>query len=455
MCWGANWFSGILDIVRLKMSSRQVQQSLQDILGYTDREEVDWGKGYLKKLVTTTTTLYNTSVSKIVLTPDEEVARCHICAVLAAERLAEKHIPDLKYYTDKIPLQPSRVNNLMGYFKQNLFNMSPVKDMSWTPSPMKRRTRSPVKNNDRFTAQDPQSLKKQLFGTPTKSTGSPSPFVVPQSPDKSNSNSPRKIRRKLAFEEDDDETDESLVPSNDSRSNSNNNLREDSETPSVIDSSSTAPVFGNVAITTPSKRVLDEDYKEDDESRESSVQTESSPRKRRLESPRKKNLLSLLEKRHVNISAADIIKICNTFELPKDVAFHVLEEYYARSSFLTYSWQLVAGLVINCVFIVFNERRRKDPRIDHLILTRMQKEMKSKDLSEVIESTKMVKELLEGQQWYRELEVKYNYFDGASYNEVLAKKLGSMLQPNNILATEDQYKNWSRRIREDISIREL
>lgn len=85
----------------------------------------------------------------------------------------------------------------------------------------------------------------------------------------------------------------------------------------------------------------------------------------------------------------------------------------------------------------------------------MQKEMKSKDLSEVIESTKMVKELLEGQQWYRELEVKYNYFDGASYNEVLAKKLGSMLQPNNILATEDQYKNWSRRIREDISIREL
>lgn len=431
------------------MSTKQVQRCLQDILGYDDNDNPEWNKGYLKKLVSATTTLYSTSVNKIQLTAEEEVARCHICALLAAERLSEKHMPDLKYYTDKIPLQPRRTTKIIGYFKQHIFGMSPVKDMSWTPSPKKRR--SPVKNNDRFTSQDPEELRRQLFGTPTNNGRGSTPITMrseSNTPSGSPQKSPPKIRRKLAFEEEDDEENEETNNSvvNKSRSESNESVINDSPTKNV----SSAPVFGNVAIISPSKRT-----DESEESRESSVATERSPKRRRVDSPKKKVALPLFEKKHANITAADIIKLCNTFELPKEVAYSVMEEYYARSSFLINSWQLLAGLVLNCVFIVFNERRRKDPRIDHIILNRMSIEMRCQDLSEVIDCTKMVKELMEGQKWYRDMEIKYNYFDGATYQEMIAKKLGSMLQPNNILATNDQYSNWSRKIRDDLSIRDL
>lgn len=431
------------------MSTKQVQRCLQDILGYDDNDDPEWNSGYLKKLVNATTTLYSTSVNKIQLTADEEVARCHICALLAAERLSEKYMPELKYFTDKIPLQPRRTQKIIGYFKQNIFGMSPVKDISWTPSPKKRK--SPLKNNDRFTSQDPEELRKQLFGTPTNS-GSGNTTLAIQSPSNTPVNtpqkSPKRIRRKLAFEEDDEVANEenknnptALV---ETRDGIDDTIAKDSPT------KSSGPIFGNVAIISPSKRVEEEQV----HPRESSVATEQSPKRRKLDSPKKK-ALPLFEKRHANITASDIIKLCNTFELPKVIAYSVMEEYYTRSSFLINSWQLLAGLVLNCVFIVFNERRRKDPRIDHAILTRMQIEMRCQDLSEVIDCTKTVKELMEGQKWYRDMEIKYNYFDGATYQEIITKKLGSMLQPNNILATNDQYSNWSRKIKDDLSIRDL
>ncbi|KAL3230525.1 Origin recognition complex subunit 6 [Nakaseomyces bracarensis] len=430
------------------MSNKQVQRCLQDILGYDESDEPDWQKGYLKKLVSATSTLYSTSVNKIQLTADEEVARCHICALLAAERLAEKHMPDLKYYTDKIPLQPRRTRNIVGYFKQHIFGMSPVKDMSWTPSPKK--SRSPVKNADRFTSQNPDELRKQLFGTPTKSTGTPITIrSETNTPSGSPTKSPRKIRRKLAFEEDDDDdmtNNADSIVAGITRNESNGSIVNDSPAKTA----STGPIFGNVAIISPSKKP-----EESDASRESSVAIESSPKRRKTDSPRKKIQVPLFEKKHANITAADIVKLCNKFELPKEVTYCVMEEFYARSTFLITSWQLLAGIVLNCVFIVFNERRRKDPRIDHIILSRMQNEMRCPELGEVIECTKMVKELMEGQKWYRDMEIRYNYFDGATYQEMIAKKLGSMLQPNNILATNDQYENWSRKVKDDISMRDL
>lgn len=184
------------------MSTQQIQRCIRDVLGINDDEENDWTQGHMKKLMSATSTLYNTSLNKVMLKQGEETARCHLCAYIAAEKLAEKHVRDLHYYLDRVPLEPRKARNLLQLFQQNMFQSSPIKNFSWTPSPKKRR--SPIKDGDRFTARDPKELREQLFGTPTKVDGRlPSPVKAPLpmtvSPLKS---SPTKARRKLAFEED-------------------------------------------------------------------------------------------------------------------------------------------------------------------------------------------------------------------------------------------------------------
>ena len=170
------------------MSSRQLQHSILDVLALDKSSEYDWSQGYLKRLNSATSTLYHASLNKVKLRSDEEPARAHVCAYIACERLTEKGYKDadnkeIRFYTDRIPLEPKHLRSLLAIFKQQIFQLSPVKGISWSPSPKKNNgTQSPVKNGDRFSARDPKELRAELFGTPSRNQGpklSPTKRMVP------------------------------------------------------------------------------------------------------------------------------------------------------------------------------------------------------------------------------------------------------------------------------------
>lgn len=410
------------------MSNAQIQKCIRDVLGIDDDEENDWNQSHMRKLLSATSTLYNASLNKVMLKQGEEAARCHLCAYIAAERLAEKHVTDLQYYMDRIPLEPKKARNLLELLRQQIFQSSPVKSFSWTPSPKK--TRSPVKDGGRFTAKDPNELRKQLFGTPTRlPPDSATPLSAVEDTAKS-SPSPSRARRKLAFEED---TVDDQFESPTKKKRTASSLNDDS------------------------RRQVEEDHAD-----LPSSQTKGSKARARQESPSRRSAGSrartdncLLRKKHSKVTSAEVIDLCNQFEIPKDVAYNILDHYMAYASFLVCPWQLVCGLVLNATLVVFTERRRKDPRVDHLIFEKMASLMKTSRIDEIVETLTIVKELLEGEKWFRDLQVKHNYYDGACYEEAISAKLGSMLQPNNVLASDEQLANWRRKIEQELSLRDL
>jgi len=116
-------------------------------------------------------------------------------------------------------------------------------------------------------------------------------------------------------------------------------------------------------------------------------------------------------------------------------------------------WQFLCGLVMNCVYVIFHERRSKDPRVDHLIMEKMLYSMHCSGVEEVVECIKIVREVVTGEKWFRDMQINNNYFDGQDYEEVIIGKLGSMLQKKNYLVTDDQFAIWRRRIEQDLSMR--
>ena len=431
-------------------TNQQIQKSILDVLSVNKPEEADWSQGYLKKLAGATGTLYNASLNKVTLRQNEETARCHICAFMACQKLQEKSMPDLDFYMDNIPLEPKSVRHLISVFKQNLFQMSPVKSIQWSVSPKKSRKNSPVKNNDRFSAADPKQLRQELFGTPTKrkspsKEGSLSLSVtqpmIPsnaESETKSLSNTPR---RKLAFEEDDsgDEKEESAPKV--------------TTTDAVQEETPSESIFGQ--RTKRSRTITNEDEGvEEKDGTPSEEPEDSAKRTKKPRKPRTVNTsLNLLQKKFYKVKPAEVIKLCNVFELPKDVAYHVLDEYLIHSNYLIYTWQLLCGLVMNCVFVTFNKRRLRDPRVDHLIMERMVNEMSCDSPEEVVNCIRVVDELIAGQKWFRDLQIANDYYEGLSYDETIASKLGSMLQKKNIIVNDEQYDAWRRRIEQDLSLR--
>ncbi|QLQ79664.1 hypothetical protein HG537_0C03120 [Torulaspora globosa] len=397
------------------MSNAQIQKCIRDVLGIDDNEETDWNQSHMRKLLSATSTLYNASLNKVMLKQGEETARCHLCAYMAAERLAEKHVKDLQYYMDRIPLEPKKVRNLLELLRQQIFQSSPVKSFSWTPSPKK--SRSPVKDGGRFTAKDPNELRKQLFGTPTRL---PPDAVGVSIEDVKTSPSLSRARRKLAFEED------------------------------TVDDQFESPT---------KKRRTGQPIDDPEAQTEDEQPKGKKPRDAaRQDSPTKKQSRTdqcLLRKKHSKVTSAEVIDLCNQFEIPKDVAYSILDHFSAYASFLVCPWQLVCGLVLNATLVVFTERRRKDPRVDHLIFEKMAGLMKTTTIEDIIETLAIVKELLEGEKWFRDLQVKHNYYDGACYEEAISAKLGSMLQPNNILVSDEQLANWRRKIDQELSLRDL
>ena len=544
------------------MSSRQLQHSILDVLALDKSSEYDWSQGYLKRLNSATSTLYHASLNKVKLRSDEEPARAHVCAYIACERLTEKGYKDadnkeIRFYTDRIPLEPKHLRSLLAIFKQQIFQLSPVKGISWSPSPKKNNgTQSPVKNGDRFSARDPKELRAELFGTPSRNQGpklSPTKRMVPtptitdsvvKNRDQSPGGTTRTTvavhdspvltpRRKLTFEEvtEEDETvqtsskklgtpnatknnvspsrsifksaerlrgsphrvgqqlesrnlskalseaesrekdqDETTkVPQSEEEGGKHDEILESDKTmtshvkPKVVemrdsndnvplDSEDSSEVIG-VEINDPVKSAnltnKGRTTTRGRRRRSTSGETLASSRRKR---PRQSG--NLLTKRFCKVSPAELIRLCNAFELPRDVAFNVLDQYLINASYVACPWQLVCGLVMNVVFVVFNEKRSRDPRVDYWLLGRMAKLMNCPFEDEILSSIDLVKELIVSETWYRQLQVQYNYFDGSSYKETILTKLGSMLQPKNILVTDEQFNIWKQRIEQDISLRD-
>lgn len=429
---------------------QQVQHCVAEILRLDPVEKPDWSSGYLKKLTNATSILYNTSLNKVMLKQDEEVARCHICAYIASQKMNEKHMPDLCYYLDSIPLEPKKAKHLMNLFRQSLSNSSPMKQFAWTPSPKKSK-RSPVKNGDRFTSSNPNDLRRQLFGTPTKIGHSEKndSLIIPVLPPMQTNDAPPVTRRKLAFEEEETH-DEELgskcvsLKNHSTKGISGNGETDIDEYENHESESGSEEETSDVQERKGRKSIQNKRVKKP----KSELKTAKTLRKRgRIPN-------SLLVKKYCKMTTEEIIRLCNDFELPREVAYKIVDEYNINATRLVCPWQLVCGLVLNCTFIVFNERRRKDPRIDHFIISKMCSLMLTSKVDEVIECVKLVKELIVGEKWFRDLQIRYDDFDGIKYNEIIFRKLGSMLQTTNILVTDDQYNIWKRRIELDLALAE-
>ncbi|SCW02415.1 LAFE_0F05930g1_1 [Lachancea fermentati] len=435
------------------MSTKQIRTCIRDILGYIgDEDSNDWHKGRLKKLQVTTSTLYNVSLSKVMLKQNEEAARCHVCAYLAAEKLSEKYEPDLKYHRDKIPLEPKSASKILDIFRNSILQSSPVKNISWSPSPKKR---TPVVNGGRFTAMDPNELRRQLFGTPTKANGIIKAMPTEDLSSFNNESTPEntefvETRRKLTFEEE-DPADEALPSTR--RSESPHPLETVAKGPLTASNgmlSDTVAETTPMPPTTPKKRGRPPKSKTPSPKKIRIQGRPTNSKKDRADS----NRGCLLYKKYYKVTPAEVIDLCNHFEIPGEVAYKILDQFSEHATYLVFPFQLVCGLVLNCCQIIFHTRRAKDPRIDDYLFKKMALLMKTSDMSEIKESLRIVRELIDGEKWFRALKVSHNYYDGVAYEEAIAIRLGNMLQRTTNLATDEQFEAWKHKIMTDMSLRD-
>ncbi|SCU87701.1 LAFA_0E08306g1_1 [Lachancea sp. 'fantastica'] len=433
------------------MSTQQVRSSICDVLDIDpDQADNDWAKGRLKKLQNTTYTLYNVSLNKVMLKQHEEVARTHLCAFLAAEKLSEKYEPGLRYISDKIPLEPRQVAKMLDIMRSTILTSSPVKGLSWSPSPRKAKG-SPVRNGGRFTAVDPVEMRRQLFGTPTKQGRSSTPVIPTPAGEEigsadapvkdSTENFERTPRRKLVFEM--DEAD---------------------------DQRDVASAVGEEEAEEEAREEEEEEYLNDE--RIEAVHSPKRPSPRRLNSSPKKRFKAsdfdpstasgnggdqrrcLLYKKYYKVTPAEIVELCNHFEIPRDLAYRILDQFFEHATYLVFPYQLVCGLILNCCQVIFNDQRRKDPRVSEYLYQKMCLLMKTTDISEIKECMRIVRELIEGEQWFRGLKVKFNYYDGVAYEEAIAIRLGNMLQRPTNIASDEQLEIWKSRLLTDLSLRD-
>lgn len=344
------------------------------------------------------------------LKPDEEVARYHLCAYACAETLADKHSAPLKVHFSRIPLEPRRARKLLTLFRETLGRGSPSKAYQWSPSP-KRTKNNRSSNNSAHDSDLHTPTKPEL---PYSSAPSTPSNIKTSNIDQSS----RKTRRRLEFEEENETDIQVEYKSNVSQAH---------------DLAAEPPTSADTITSSPRKR--------------GRTPNNLSPAKLN------KSNTNLLQKKYYKVKPSEIIKLCNEFQLPSQVAYHILDQYRISSNFLTFTWQLVCGLIIHCVFIVFYEKRKRDPRIDLLIIERMAACLNCDETEEVIDAIRVTKELVEGESWFRDLQIEYGVFEGNKYIEWMSTKLGSMLQANDILVSDEIFNNWKRKIEQDISLR--
>ncbi|CEP61812.1 origin recognition complex subunit 6 LALA0_S04e01266g [Lachancea lanzarotensis] len=430
------------------MSTQQVRRSICDVLDIDpDHVDNDWSKGRLKKLQNTTYTLYNVSLNKVMLKQHEEVARTHLCAFLAAEKLAEKYEPDLRFGPDKIPLEPRQVLKMLDIMRTTILTSSPVKGLSFSPSPRKGRG-SPVRNGGRFTAVDPVEMRRQLFGTPTKQGKSSTPVMqttLAKEIGQENTNIKEHSetventpRRKLVFEMDEAEDQRDVASAmgeaNDKEEEDDNEEEALEEEGEIYDAKRPTPRRLN---SSPKKRFKASDF-------DPSTATSGNGDQRRC----------LLYKKYYKVTPAEIVELCNHFEIPRDLAYRILDQFFEHATYLVFPYQLVCGLILNCCQVIFNDQRRKDPRVSEYLYQKMCLLMKTTDISEIKECMRIVRELIEGEQWFRGLKVKYDYYDGVAYEEAIAIRLGNMLQRPTNIASDEQLEIWKSRLVTDLSLRD-
>lgn len=351
--------------------------------------------------------------------------------------MSEKYDPDLKYYTDKIPLDPASLARMVAIFKRNIWQHSPAKEGNWSyNTSVSPSLKNSVVKHPRFTGIDPQELRDQLFETPSKSNREEPSKQFDLSPSKDKT---PKARRKLVFE---DDANISTIHSNEEEPDSFLQL------PLLM-----TPKKGNSLINM--KRVFGETEEEDPSS-----PLKQSPTKSPLKntpSPKKKKgkygQWNILFKKYHRPTPPDIISLCNQFELPSSVAYNILSEFSSHASFCVYPAQIVCGLILLCVFSVHNEKRLQDPSLDDKIIKKMCHLMRSSNEDDVMHAIKITKELIDGEKWYRDLRVRYGYYDGTDFLNSFAIRVGNMLQEEHRNISDEHYLSWKKKIMIDLELR--
>ena len=248
-----------------------------------------------------------------------------------------------------------------------------------------------------------------------------------------------KARRKLVFE---DDANISTIHSNEEEPDSFLQL------PLLM-----TPKKGNSLINM--KRVFGETEEEDPSS-----PLKQSPTKSPLKntpSPKKKKgkygQWNILFKKYHRPTPPDIISLCNQFELPSSVAYNILSEFSSHASFCVYPAQIVCGLILLCVFSVHNEKRLQDPSLDDKIIKKMCHLMRSSNEDDVMHAIKITKELIDGEKWYRDLRVRYGYYDGTDFLNSFAIRVGNMLQEEHRNISDEHYLSWKKKIMIDLELR--
>lgn len=416
------------------MSVNQIRQCIAEILGHdSNNDSLDWNSHKLKKLSATTSTLYNVSLNKVMLKQTEEIARYHICAYLAVEKYSEKYEPELQFDQLKIPLEPRKIIKILGVFKQLLCQTSSPNSEIQCAKDSKRSISLAIGSSDC------SELRDQSIVTPKVKRKGPSLLldgdVDPSLDMESFLSKISRPRRKLVFEENEEAYDfktpdlEYQSPrKSPRRSLFRNGIEPDPE---------------EIYTSSPTKSFTKLDFK-------SVSNSANSPRKKRGEY----NKWNMLDKKYYRMNCEEIISLCNQFEIPAKVAYLILDCFGIHATYFVCPARLVCGLIMLCCFTIYNRKRANDPTIDDYLLQKMRALMRSNDTNDVIEAIQITRELLDGEKWYRNLKVEYDYYEGTDFENNIAVRLGNMLQNTNMIVSEEQFHEWKKKVMMDISLRD-
>ncbi|KAH3901391.1 uncharacterized protein SCODWIG_03324 [Saccharomycodes ludwigii] len=462
-----------------------IDQSIADLLKKS-RDEINWKDPNFIKLHTATTTIYNLSLTKLPhLKPDESVARCHIAALLSLEKLKSKY-PDLniEYSIEKIPVAPKKLNKIVQMFKENILNISPVKQkidtlsgLDWfsDKSPVKRKVNdmlsmSPMELRERLFDEDVEtknesSKKRSKIAVKTKKNESIKALITNATPTRiqdgtitsmlNYSSSPMKEtmntdnksatatpRRKLAFELAD------LPPSSPIKNTANyiNNNESSIQTKNDVKETVEKEPFEEA----------DEKIADSLNSKSCSDVTANGP-----VSKTKKNvvlksltLIPYLEKKYVKFKPKELMDICNIFEIPYDEAMCIIDFILKNTNYLIHAYKMLCGTILLCCRYIFAKERKKNIKADEIILSKMKYLLKCEDTAELFYCCDLMQELLEGEKWFKDLKLKYGINTKEEFEQQILIRRGSMLQHSKAVVSDEEYESWKNNILTDLHLRD-
>ncbi|CCH40950.1 Origin recognition complex subunit 6 [Wickerhamomyces ciferrii] len=338
--------------------------------------------------------LYDYSKFKISLSQNEEIARYHICAILAIERLK----PQFNFQDpvlDKAPVPTKMVAQLLNIF-QNHFQVKSSK-----PTPVS----TPKKKIDD---------KKLKVPTPSPSPSKRKPGRPPGSPNKLT------LRQKLE------------KASGDKSTSSSNSTPQNSPKKQIISDEflqKTPKKNTQSQPNTPTKSIL-----KFNGNKTGPTSNYSSPTK----------YMKLL-------SASEITALCNKFQLDTDVTQNIIETFKQYCRKVSNEWILLCGLIINCYFVihhkVINEQLGSKTSTIKAMFSLQNGGLM---LEQVNTSVNIAHNLIAYNKWFKQLKIKH----GVSLeSQSIASTTGNMISPEvqfHSAQKQKAYHDWLQKIKTEL-----